>query len=288
MRKILVCIDGSSYNDSVCAYGAWASSRLGAGVELLNLLADAHGEPSHADLSGAIGLGASSDLLDQLTEQDEVRGREVLRQGRRLIAHAEAELRSAGVTDIVSLKRRGELSKTICELESDVELIVLGKRGKHTEQHATSLVSNLEPLARAVHRPMLVTTSVFTKPERFLIALDGGNGSSNALDYIASSSLLKGLECHAVTVCGNEGRGDEKCRKALDEGVRRLQGAGFEVHAEVLLGHPDEAIHAYVDSNNIGLLAIGAYGHSRLRNLIKGSTTTSMITSCKIPLLLFR
>jgi len=288
MKKILACIDGSSYSDSVCAYSAWVSARLGAGVELLNLLPDAHAEPSHADLSGAIGLGASSDLLDQLTEQDEVRGREVLRDGRQLIARGEELLRSAGVTDIVSLKRRGDLAETICELESDLELIVLGKRGKYTEQHATDLVTNLEPLARAVHRPLLVTTSVFTKPERFLIALDGGKSSAKGLDYIAGSPLLKYIECHVVTVCGNEGRGDEKCRNALDQGVRRLQGVGFDVHSSVLSGHPDVAIHNYVDSHNIDLLVIGAYGHSRLRNLLKGSTTTSMITSCKISLLLFR
>ncbi len=288
MKKNLACIDGSSYSDSVCAYSAWVSARLGVGVELLNVLADAHAEPSHADLSGAIGLGASSDLLDQLTEQDEAHAKEVLREGRKLIAHGEALLRSAGVTDIVTLKRRGELSETIRDLEPDIELIVLGKRGKYTEQHASSLVSNLEPLARSVHRPLLVVTSVFIKPERFLIALGGDKNSAKALDYIASSPLFKYIECHLVTVCGGDGRGSEKCRKALDAGVRRLQGAGFDVHAEVLSGHPDEAIHDYVDSNKIDLLVIGAYGHSRLRNLIKGSTTTSMINSCKIPLLLFR
>jgi len=38
----------------------------------------------------------------------------------------------------------------------------------------------------------------------------------------------------------------------------------------------------------IDLLLMGAYGHSRIRNLIIGSTTTSMIRSCKIPVLLFR
>ncbi len=32
----------------------------------------------------------------------------------------------------------------------------------------------------------------------------------------------------------------------------------------------------------------GAYGHSRIRNLIIGSTTTEMIRSCKIPIVLFR
>ncbi|MEQ9334216.1 MAG: universal stress protein [Thalassobaculum sp.] len=33
---------------------------------------------------------------------------------------------------------------------------------------------------------------------------------------------------------------------------------------------------------------MGAYGHSRIRSLIIGSTTTQMIRSCMIPVMLFR
>jgi nucleotide-binding universal stress UspA family protein len=33
---------------------------------------------------------------------------------------------------------------------------------------------------------------------------------------------------------------------------------------------------------------MGAYGHSRIRNLVIGSTTTSMIRNCRIPVMLFR
>ena len=33
---------------------------------------------------------------------------------------------------------------------------------------------------------------------------------------------------------------------------------------------------------------MGAYGHSRIRNLIIGSTTTEMVRSCKIPVILYR
>jgi nucleotide-binding universal stress UspA family protein len=33
---------------------------------------------------------------------------------------------------------------------------------------------------------------------------------------------------------------------------------------------------------------MGAYGHSRIRTLIIGSTTTEVIRSCLIPVLLFR
>jgi len=43
-----------------------------------------------------------------------------------------------------------------------------------------------------------------------------------------------------------------------------------------------------VAGNAINLLVMGAYGHSRIRYLIIGSTTTEMIRTCKIPVLLFR
>jgi len=36
------------------------------------------------------------------------------------------------------------------------------------------------------------------------------------------------------------------------------------------------------------LVVMGAYGHSRIRSLIIGSTTTATVRSCKVPLLLMR
>ncbi|MBE9528928.1 MAG: universal stress protein, partial [Proteobacteria bacterium] len=62
----------------------------------------------------------------------------------------------------------------------------------------------------------------------------------------------------------------------------------FKVHSSIEDGTPDAAIGAYVEANGIDLLVIGAYGHSRIRSLIIGSTTTSVLMSCRIPLLLCR
>ncbi|MDF1750857.1 MAG: universal stress protein, partial [Alphaproteobacteria bacterium] len=39
---------------------------------------------------------------------------------------------------------------------------------------------------------------------------------------------------------------------------------------------------------SIDLLVMGAYGHSRIRNLIIGSTTSAMLRLCKIPVMMFR
>jgi nucleotide-binding universal stress UspA family protein len=46
-------------------------------------------------------------------------------------------------------------------------------------------------------------------------------------------------------------------------------------------------IASAVETDDIDLLVMGAYGHSRIRRLIIGSTTAEMIRLCRIPVLLF-
>jgi nucleotide-binding universal stress UspA family protein len=43
-----------------------------------------------------------------------------------------------------------------------------------------------------------------------------------------------------------------------------------------------------VAARSIDLLVMGAYGHSRIRNLIVGSTTTQVVRNCQIAVLLLR
>ena len=67
-----------------------------------------------------------------------------------------------------------------------------------------------------------------------------------------------------------------------------LEAGGYRVTAEVIPGQPEAVISQFVESQGIGLLVMGAYGHSRIRSLIIGSTTTEMLRSCKVPVVLFR
>ena len=77
-----------------------------------------------------------------------------------------------------------------------------------------------------------------------------------------------------------------------DRGVkvvaRILRDAGYEVETKIRPGQPEAVICETIRGDDIDLLLMGAYGHSRIRSLFIGSTTTQMIRSCKIPVLLFR
>lgn len=283
MTKLLVCIDGSAYADNICANAAWVAKRLNAEVDLLLVLRrHSDYQAPASDHTGSIGLGARSELLEELAKVDEERGRLDQQKGRIILEHAEKILSDAGVEKVNLLHRRGSLVETIQELEPTVDMIFIGKRGEHANTESEFLGANLEKTARAIHKPLFVVSSVVRPIERFLIAYDGKASVRKAVEFITANPLLKGLEGHLLAV---ESGG------AIDTGEteNKLKTAGFTVKVtHEKNNHPDEAIAAYVSTHNIDLLITGAYSHSRVRSILLGSTTASLIKACKVPLMLFR
>ena len=281
---ILACVDGSLYTDSVCHHAAWASQRLHAGIRLIHISTPPVRYDGPADYSGTIGVGEVGALLEKLTEVDEARGKLDQHKGELIVEHAKALLTAAGNPPIDVLHRRGTLVETLAELESAAHVIVLGKRGEHADFAQLHLGSNLERVVRAAQIPVLVCSRAFTSSDRFAIAYDGGPSIAKAIDYVVTNPLLKGLECHLLMV----GRENEETIALRDTAAGRLKQSGFAVQTHIQQGRPDQVIAAYIEANAIGLLVMGAYGHSRIRNLVIGSTTSAMLRSCRIPVLLFR
>ena len=283
-KVILACVDGSIYTDSVCAIAGWASQRLTAPVQLLHVQPPGSDYAAPTDLSGAIGLGAKSALLEKLTQVDEARGKLDQQKGKVILDHAKEQLAELTDNRVELLHRRGSLVETIAQLEPLAQLIVLGKRGEHADFATLHLGSNLERVARAAHTPILVAARAFNPIRRFVVAYDGGPSARKALDYLTGHPLLQGLECHLLKV-GAETREN---RQSLEDAATKLRQVGMSVQALLQQGHADDVIAAYVKANEMDLLVMGAYGHSHIRTLIIGSTTSNMLRSCPVPVLMFR
>jgi len=283
MTKLLVCIDGSAYADNICANAAWAAKNMDAEIDLLHVLRrHSDYEAPSSDHTGSIGLGTRSDLLEELTKVDEERARLDQEKGRIILQHGKKVLQDAGVKKVNLLHRRGSLVEALQELESSVDMIFIGKRGEHADTDSEFLGANLEKTARAIHRPLFIVSSVVRPVKRFLIAYDGKDNVRKAVDFIAANPLLKGLEGHLLTA-------ESRHEINTDDTESRLKEAGFDIKiTHEKNSHPDEAIAHYVSEHNIDLLITGAYSHSRVRSILLGSTTASLIKSCKVPLLLFR
>lgn len=67
-----------------------------------------------------------------------------------------------------------------------------------------------------------------------------------------------------------------------------LQAAGVVAEAELVPGEPQQVLPDLVKRQAPALLVMGALGHSRLRQLPMGSTTTSLLRLSDVPVLILR
>jgi nucleotide-binding universal stress UspA family protein len=108
-----------------------------------------------------------------------------------------------------------------------------------------------------------------------LVAYDGSRLAMKAVDQIARSPVTVGSETTAV-------------KKGLRDAQALLKAAGIDAETTIVEGRPEDRLGEMVEADGFGLLVMGAYGHSRVRSLMIGSTTTEMVRSCKVPVLLVR
>ena len=198
MNQVLACLDTSPYAQSVADHAAWAAKRLGSSVELLHVIQRDDAVSERHDLSGSMGLGAKSSLLEELVQIDEAHSRIARERGKLLLEAAREQLVNAGVADILTTHRHGGVVETVIEREADADLVVIGKRGVSSQFAAEHLGSRVERVARESTRPVLVASRAFTKPERAMIAFDGGDSARKAVEFVRDSQLLEGVKLDLV------------------------------------------------------------------------------------------
>jgi nucleotide-binding universal stress UspA family protein len=283
METVLAAIDASAYATSVCAYAGWAAKRLSLPVELLHVVQQQDPVTARRDLSGAIGLGVKSDLMEELVRLSETSSRAEIEKGRVILKAGEQLLRDAGVADVTTLHRHGGVVETIVEREENARLVVIGKRGTDHEFSPGELGSIIERVVRASAKPVLVVTRAFVEPQQIVFAYDASPAAKRALERLAHSPLFAGLP---VTIVMAESEGVAK-RTLLDEAEAEF-ASDHQVTTLMDAGRAEQVIPQVVASTPHAMLLMGAYGHSPLRRMIIGSTTTAMIRTVKAPVLLVR
>lgn len=287
MNTILACVDSQGSPMAVCDGAAWVASVLRAPLTFLHVL-DRHPEKAQQlDFSGQIGLGAQEDLLQELSQLDERRSVLAQEQGRQLLEGARVRALAAtqGALTVDVRQRHGELVDTLMDLEAGTRLIVLGTHEYKAWTAKRHLDHHVERVIRTVKRSVLVVPqATFVAPGSFAVAYDGSATASKMVEALASSPLLKGLSCHLVHV----GSDSDGMRNEMNRASQVLIAAGWTVQTTIEIGDVEEALSRYVATHQLQLIVMGAYGHSRMRNLIVGSTTTTMLRSSPVPVLVWR
>ena len=285
MSEILVCTDGSSYSEPIYAYAAWAAKRLDHSIAVLHVLDHHREHADSANWSGNMAANEREELLAELAELDEKKSKLMQARGRDILEAAKQFFTEKGVEAAKLSLKNGSFIDIATEAGAGASMVVIGKRGEDAASAQNHLGTNLEGLVRASRQPVLVANRTYRKINKVLIAYDGSQSARNALDQIAKTGLMNGLDSSILMV----GPDTQQNQETLNEAVEKLASlTGHTSRFELKPGAADEVICKAVRDQDIDLLVVGAYGHSRIRQLFVGSTTTELVRSCKIPILMVR
>jgi nucleotide-binding universal stress UspA family protein len=211
--------------------------------------------------------------------------REALHERGRVLLDAFADKCQARSVSVETASPIGIVANEICDQARAADLIVLGHRGVN-ERFSTGLLGGTtESVARKSPKPVFVSPMAFAPITRPLLAYDGSPRASAAMHAAAGLASTLGLPLTVLHV-GREGRSDAE--RVLDEARRYLGAYDVELHTRELTGPPHRRIVEALRDGQYDLLFIGAYGHSRIIEMVLGSTTEFVLRNTPCPVLMTR
>lgn len=281
MKNLLICTDGSNYSQECCRYGAWLAKQARAHVEVLYVTDLRQFEvPVVADLSGSLGIQPFEGMVTHLQEVEEQKAEFVKNS-------ALSIFEAVGLSDRVQFHHEtGLLVDAIDAYAARADLVLLGKRGENLNFATEHLGSMLERVVRSASKPCLVTPRQFRPIDHVAVAYDGSPSCKKALEFMSKVELFTAFNLQVIVV--NEGRHEDDAAELLAEAELMLNRFSLYPACQVLNGVAETAIADYVKQTKVDLLVAGAYGHTRIRELLIGSTTTALLRNCHVPVLCFR
>ncbi len=277
IKRILVGIDTSEHSRVGQAYAFALARRFHAtliGLHVVDIVS-IEGSLPH-DISGMLGLEPYLDFSSKMREVLTLRGRVVLDEFR---AAAERER-----IPFETLLDVGVVANQLCDRARSADLVVIGHRGAHARFSTGLLGSTAESVARKCPRPLLVTPQVQRDIRRMALAYDGSDRASKAMHAAAEMATEFSAPLDVITVAREHARGE----KVLAEARQYLEPYQIPTSFQLLEGPAHEAIIKYLTAQESDLLFIGAYGHSRIIEMVLGSNTEYVLRNAACPVFLSR
>jgi nucleotide-binding universal stress UspA family protein len=277
IKNILVPLDGSEHSKAALEYGLWLTEKFHGslfGQHVIDTVS-IEGTFFH-DISGSLGFEPYLDFSAKMREVLEERGKAILEDFTQ-----RAKQRGVRFETFLDM---GIIPNEICERSKIADLVVLGHRGINEEFSTGLLGGTAESVTRKCPRPVLVSTKRFKEIERPLLAYDGSQRASSAMESAAEFCVQLRLPLTVLYIPKEEKTGE----KVLQEAKSYLGSYGVETRYELARGYPEQKIVDYLMNFNYDILFIGAYGHRRIIEMVLGSTTEYVLRKSPVPVFLNR
>lgn len=279
IKSILVALDGSQHAQAGSEYAIWLGERLQAtaiGLHVVDVVSiEGSGSFLH-DISGSLGFEPYLDFSSKMREALQERGRTLLDTF--VAACHERNVRCD--THLAT----GIVANEVCDLARTADVVVVGHRGVNEKFSTGLLGGTTESVTRKCPKPVLVVPMDFRPIERLLLAYDGSPRAAAAMHAAAEVATALSLPLAVLHV----GKDDGVAHRVLDEARRYLTNYRLEADCIARTGYANETILDVMAEGAYDMLFIGAYGHSRIIEMVLGSTTEYVLRNASSPVFLCR
>jgi nucleotide-binding universal stress UspA family protein len=278
ITTILVPTDGSVYSETSLEYGIELTKKLEAQLKGLCVLdIKIIQGPLFNDISGFVDLSPYQEFTPLIESGLNERAESILHNFRE-------RCEKAGVRPELK-KVTGLIDESIIEEGKKADLIILAQRGEHYPLTGVGLLgSTSEAVVRKAGKPVIVTPIQYKKIERMGLAYDESKPSETALQ-LAIEFCMKTMWSLSILHITDDAVSAERISQKVDSFFSPYD---LEHDFVVRTGKEEQEILRFIEEGSVDILFMGAYGHSRLRELILGSTTSYVIRKSSIPVLLVR
>jgi nucleotide-binding universal stress UspA family protein len=277
IKTILVGLDGSEHARAAVRYGLWLGERLGATVVGLHVvdIVSIEGSFFH-DVSGSLGFEPYLDFSSKMREVLHERGKGLLQE------FSDQASKSSARSDTILVM--GIVANEIAEQARTADLVVIGHRGVNEKFSTGLLGSAAESVTRKCPRPVFISPAEFRPISRPVLAYDGSQRAAAAMHAAAEFCSSLSLPLTVLTVAKDPDSGE----RIISDARKYLGSYNLESDCVVQTGNAPEQIVAYLKQEGFDLLFIGAYGHSRIIEMVLGSTTEYVLRNSSCPVFLNR
>jgi len=132
-----------------------------------------------------------------------------------------------------------------------------------------------------------LTPATFRPIEQVLCAYDGSVQAGQALELAAELTVALGGRLDVLTVAQKNDL--DTARTVVEEGARLARDHGAQVETLTRASHrAAPPILLTAEERGCGLIALGAFGHSRIREFLIGSAAAQVAARAHVPVLLAR
>lgn len=186
--------------------------------------------------------------------------------------------------DCKALKVEGFPASEIEYLSHEHDLIIIGQTTDFNYELEEETDSIVKHVAQDIPRPLIIAPPYQVQSDTILIAYDGTIQSARALHIFLLLGLTEGKNIHIVSV--NKSKTEAVNIASQAQRMCKVYGINAEVHGVATRSDAAKIILEKVDELNIGMVVLGAFGQTSLRQVIFGSTTSQLMKKSKVPLFL--